>query len=194
MPEHYSAKEALEHVEHAHELLERSEHAILRFVPLLAAVLAIFAGLSSLFGGRLGEHALILKNEALLNEMQASDLWTEYQAESIKAHLNETAAETADPKFVKHLRSVSAKYRSEQSPLRKQAEQHERARDAALVSSDAAVSRKATFDLALALFEISIVLTSIAAMVRRRSLFVMAAIGGVIGVVFCLYGILTGRQ
>jgi hypothetical protein len=194
MPEHYSAKEALEHVEHAHELLERSEHAVLRFVPLLAAVLAIFAGLSSLYGGRLGEEALILKNEALLNEVQASDLWTEYQAESIKAHINETAAETADPKFVKHLHSVSAKYRSEQSPLRKQAEQHERARDAAMLASDAIVARKSNFDIALALFEIAIVLTSIAAMVKRQSLFVMAGIGGVIGIVFCLHGMLTGRQ
>lgn len=193
MPENYQPQEALEHVEHARELLERSEVALLRFVPLMAAVLAIFAGLSSLYAGRLGEEALVLKNAALLNEVQASDLWTEYQAQSIKAHLYETAADVANPKTITRLRSAGAKYRREQGPLRAQAQQHERERDAELAQSEETQVRKGGFDVALALFEVSIVLTSIAAMLKRQYLFVMAGIGGLIGLGFSLHGIFTGR-
>ena len=193
MPDNYQPKEALEHVEHAHELLERSEVAVLRFVPLLAAVLAIFAGLSSLYAGRLGERALALKNEALLNEVQASDLWTEYQADSLKAHLYEIAGATGGGQAHSKLQSAGLKYRSEQLPLRAQAQRYERDRDAAITRSEETEARKGGFDIALALFEVSIVLTSIAAMIKRPFLFVLAGVGGVIGVAFSLHGILAGQ-
>lgn len=193
MSDNYQSKEALEHVERAHELLERSEVALLRFVPLLAAVLAIFAGLSSLYAGRLGERALALKNEALLNEVQASDLWTEYQADSLKAHLYEIAGDTTGAQARGKLQRTGVKYRSEQLPLRAQAQRYERDRDAAIVRSEETEARKGGFDIALALFEVSIVLTSIAAMIKRPFLFVLAGIGGIIGVAFSLHGILAGR-
>ncbi|MBC5806827.1 MAG: hypothetical protein DLM53_05740 [Candidatus Eremiobacter antarcticus] len=190
MPERYSASEALEHVEHAHELLERSENAMLRWVPLLAAVLAIFAGLSSLYAGRLTEETLTLKNEAVLNEVKASDLWNEYQAESLKAHLYDAAAAGITNKTaLARLRSSVSKYRDEQKPLLAEAKAHEAERDQALSESDKAQRRKAVFDIALALFEVSIVLTSIAAMLKRRHMFVLAAAGGVAGMAFALYGL-----
>jgi Domain of unknown function (DUF4337) len=190
MPERYSATEALEHVEHTRELLERSENAMLRWVPLLAAVLAIFAGLSSLYAGRLTEETLTLKNEAVLNEVKASDLWNEYQAESLKAHVYDAAASGATDKAVRaQFRKTVSQYRDEQKPLLKDAKSHEAERDKALTESDTAQRRKAVFDIALALFEVSIVLTSIAAMLKRRHMFVLAAAGGIAGLAFALYGL-----
>lgn len=191
MPEHYFAQEGLEHAEHAHELLQRSEHAVLRFVPLTAAVLAVFAGLSSLYAGRLGERMLALKNEAILSEVKAADLWTEYEAESIKAHLY-TVATGASAAEHARLKASAAKYRDQQRPLRLQALAHERDRDEQMARSNVVEDRKVGFDIALAFFEISIVLTSIAAMVRRPFLFVMAAVGGVLGLIFSIRGILIG--
>ena len=44
MSERYTSGEAMEHVEKAHEFLEKSEHALLRHVPLLAAALALALG------------------------------------------------------------------------------------------------------------------------------------------------------
>ncbi|MDQ6824010.1 MAG: DUF4337 domain-containing protein [Candidatus Eremiobacteraeota bacterium] len=192
MPENYNPTEGLEHAAHAHELLERSESTLLRFVPLMAAVLAIFAGLSSLYAGRLGERALHLKNEAVLDEVKAADLWTEYEAESIKAHVYTAAGVSANPASSAKLRTTIAKYRHQQGPLRDEALKLERERDIALARSDETEARKGVFDIALALFEVSIVLTSIAAMVKRPFLFFMAAAGGIIGLVFCLRGIFSG--
>lgn len=190
MPEHYSAREALEHVEHARELLEHSENAMLRWVPLLAAVLAIFAGLSSLYAGRLTEETLTLKNEAVLNEVKASDLWNEYQAESLKAHLYDAAASGAADKALRaRFRKTVSQYRDEQKPLLSDAKSHEAERDKALTESDHSQRRKGVFDIALALFEVSIVLTSIAAMLKRRHMFVLAAAGGIAGLGFALYGL-----
>ena len=194
MAENYTPQEALEHVEHSHELLSRSEVAVLRFVPLLAAILAIFAGLSSLYSARLGEAALGLKNEALLSEVKASDAWTEYQAESIKAHLYEAGAQAgAGVKTASGFRANAATYRREQIPLRTVARQQEAERDMALQRSAATEARKANFDIALALFEVSIVLTSIAAMIKRQPLFILAGVGGLIGLIFSLLGIFYGR-
>jgi|SRR5579872_621687 len=193
MSEHYSSTEALEHVERTHELLHRSEVTLLRFVPLLAAVLAIFAGLSSLYGGRLAEQMLSLKNEALLSQVKAADLWTEYEAESIKAHQYGIAAGSSSGKASAGLRTTAAKYRREQVPLRERALEYEQERDRALNESDVIERRKVQFDIALALFEVSIVLASIAAMLQRPIMFVVAGVGGALGMVVSIIGILGGR-
>jgi hypothetical protein len=189
VPEEYSTPEAIEHIERAHELLQQSENALLRFVPLLAAVLAIFAGLSSLYAGRLGEEALTLKNEAVLHEVKASDFWSEYQAESVKAHLYQISAIAAPPKAGIALRAEAAKYRKEQRPLRAEALGNESERDQSLREATAMQARKSNFDVALACFEVSIVLTSIAAMIKRPWLFVLAGAGGVVGLLFSVRGI-----
>jgi hypothetical protein len=186
----YSSREAIEHVEHTHELLSHSENATLRLVPLMAAVLAIFGGLSSLYAGRLGERVLTLKNEAVLHEVSASDLWTEYQAESIKSHLYELSAQTKSGTAAAATRATAEKYRAEQPPLRDEARRDEALRDEELAASTTLEKNKTDFQIALALFEVAIVLTSIAAMVKRPWLIGLAAIGGVIAIVVCVIGML----
>lgn len=185
----YTSKEAIEHVEHTHELLSNSENAVLRLVPLMAAVLAIFAGLSSLYAGRLGERALTLRNEAVLHEVNASDLWAEYQAESLKAHLYSIGALTQSGKAAASMRAAAATYRIEQSPLRDGAQRSEAQRDEALRASETIEKNKNFFQMALALFEIAIVLTSVAAMVKRPWLIVLASIGAAVGIVVCILGL-----
>lgn len=190
MPDDYSTTDAMEHVERTHELLERSENALLRFVPLLAAVLAVFAGLSSLYAGRLGEEILTQKNEAVLHEVTSSDLWGEYQAESLKSHLYAIAALTQSGRAREVMQATAKKYRTEQVPLRAQARSNEVARDQALEESTALARRKVRFDIALAFFEVSIVLASIAAMIKKPFLFALAGLGGLAGLFFSLRGII----
>jgi hypothetical protein len=189
MPD-YSSQEALEHVERTHELLSHSESAILRLTPLMAAILAILAGLSSLYAGRLGERVLTLKNEAVLHEVTSSDLWSEYQAESIKGHLYAISAQSQSGKTAAATRATAAAYKAEQLPLRAQARRNEALRDEELNGSTALEKNKTNFQIALALFEVAIVLTSIAAMVKRFWLIVLAAVGGVAALVLCVLGML----
>lgn len=177
MTERYTAGEAMEHVEKAHEALEKSEHALLRHVPLVAAGLAVLAGLSSLMGARTGEAMLVTRTEAVLAQARATDLWNEYEADSLKAHLGEALAVIATSARTSQVLSAGAKeYRGRQNPLKKLALASESQRDDDMSQSTAFEERKQKFDVAVALFEVAIVLTSVAAMVRQPNLFVFAAL------------------
>ena len=180
----YSPREITEHEHHARELLERSSDELLRLVPLLAAVLAVLAGLSSLLGGRLAERILTLRTEAVLHEVSASDLWAEYQAQSLKAHLYEVGGTLSPAAAHRGLYRREAGYRSEQAPLRAKARHEEAERDGALAASVLAEHRKVSVDIAVALFEIAIVLTSVAALTKKPWLTSLAAFIGVAAIIF----------
>jgi hypothetical protein len=177
MSERYTSGEAMEHVEKAHEFLEKSEHAALRHVPLVAAALAVLAGLSSLLGARTGEAMLVTRTEAVLSQARATDLWSEYQAESLKAHLGESLALIAGATAARQkLAKGATEYRGRQRPLKKMALDSERQRDDDLARSTTFEEQKQRFDMAVAMFEVAIVLTSVAAMIRKPGLFLFAAI------------------
>lgn len=180
----YSPREILEHENHARELLERSEEQLLRLVPLIAAVLAVLAGLSSLFGGRLSERILTLRNEAVLHEVTASDTWAEYQAQSLKAHIYDVGVALAAKAKRGALRRSEAGYRTSQAPLRAHAMASEAQRDEALAASVVTERRKASLDVAVAVYEIAIVLTSVAALTRRPWLISVALLLGSAGFIF----------
>jgi hypothetical protein len=180
----YSPREILEHEHHARELLERSEEQLLRLVPLIAAILAVLAGLSSLFGGRLSERILTLRNEAVLHEVTASDTWAEYQAQSLKAHIYDVGVALAAKTKRGALRHSEAGYRAAQAPLRAHAMASEAQRDEALAASVVTERRKASLDVAVAVYEIAIVLTSVAALTRRPWLISVALLLGAAGFIF----------
>jgi hypothetical protein len=186
----YLAHEGLEHAERAREQLESAPHPpILRGVPLVAAILAVCAGLSSLYGNRLAETMLTQGNEAVLDQAAASDKWNEYQAESLKAHLAGSIGELAQSPDIKKLFSQSEQqYRKRQPPLQTEAQHLERDEADAIALMNRVESKKLYFDVATALFQISIVLASIAAMTRRPPLFIIALIGGTIGLASCVIG------
>jgi hypothetical protein len=188
MPEGYSTREAVHHVEHAHHALIESGNDKLRYVPVVAAILAVCAGLAGILAGRFGAQVLGLRNEALMHEVTASDAWNEYQAESLKAHLYEISAQSAPAAAVASLKTQARKFRSEQGPLMTQARREETARDAALATSTVMESRKSDLEISLAFFEVAIVLTSIAAMIRRPGLFWLSGIVGLVGAFFGLRG------
>lgn len=190
MSERYTAGEAMEHVEKVHAALERSEHALLRHVPLVAAALAVFAGLSSLMGARTGESILVTRTEAVLAQSRATDLWNEYEADSLKAHIGESLAVVATSASTRRALSTGAKeYRARQAPLKKLALASENERDVDMNRSAVFEERKQRFDVAVALFEVAIVLTSVAAMVRQPNLFLFAALVALAAVVAAFAGI-----
>jgi Domain of unknown function (DUF4337) len=189
MSERYTTGEAMEHVEHAREALEKTEHYLLKHVPLAAAALAVFAGLSSLLGARTGEAMLATRTEAVLSQARATDDWNEYEADSLKAHLNETIGVLATtPSGKSELATAAKLYRSRQDPIRESALASERKRDDDIEQSARLERRKQQFDIAVALAEIAIVLTSVAAMTKQPGLFVTAACIALAGVVFDVLG------
>ena len=186
----YLAHEGLEHAERAREHLDGApHHPFLRGVPLVAAILAVCAGLSSLYGNRLGEAMLILGNEAVLDQAAASDKWNEYQAESLKAHLAGSIGALSQTPGVKQLFSQSERsYRKRQPPLQAEAKRLEQEESDAIARVNRIEAKKLYFDVATALFQISIVLASISAMTLRPPLFIVGLIGGAIGLISCAVG------
>ena len=186
----YLAHEGLEHAKKAQEHLESGPpQDALRGVPLAAAILAVLAGLSSLYGNRLAESILVQSKDAIIDQAQASDTWNEYQAESLKAHLAGTAGElAATSSLKKQLAQAERVYRDRQPTLKAHAKQLEGAETKAIDRIERLEAKKLYFDIATAVFQISIVLASISAMTKRPPLFVIAMIGSVIGLVACLIG------
>ncbi len=181
----------MEHVEKTHGLLERSEHAVLRHVPLVAAALAVLAGMSSLLSARTGEAMLATRTEAVLAQARATDAWNEYEADSLKAHVNEMGARIASGASVRAALVADAdKYRARQAPLRDAATASEATRDADMERSLTAEERKQRFDIGVALFEIAIVLTSVAAMMRQPHIFVVSALLALTALAFDILGLL----
>jgi hypothetical protein len=150
-------------------------------VSVLAALLAI----ASLAGSR-------ASTEAILAQARATDTWNEYQANSLKRHVNlddatqlrilgsGTPAEAAANQQAASLeQAVNEKYQPAQDELMPRALvlEHER---------DLAESRHRGFQTAEAAFQLGIVLSSISIVARARWLLFIGAALGVLGLVLAL--------
>src|SRR3984893_18120144 len=95
----------------------RAEHGGERWISWVALSTAILSLLAAIAGLLSGKHA----NEAMMNQIEASDQWGYYQAKSIKAAVLEaktTLAEAATEKDKKK----AAKYQEEQTEIKAEAE------------------------------------------------------------------------
>jgi hypothetical protein len=177
-------REVLEHVEQAEVAAERRED-FGRRAAIAISVLAALLAISSLAGSR-------ASTEAILAQAKASDTWNEFQANSLKRHVNMddaamlrilakgTPAEAeANQQAAALEQAVKEKYQPNQEHLMPEAQalEHER---------DVAESRHRGFQTAEAAFQLGIVLSSISIVARSRWL-LFAGIG--VGVVGLLLGL-----
>jgi hypothetical protein len=103
----------------------------MRYVAMLTGTLAAVAGYLTVRGTMLSNEAVFHSTKAVLYQAQASDSWAEYQADSIKARVTETAAETvSNAATVGQLARQSGDLRGQQPAARKKAEGFEGDRDA----------------------------------------------------------------
>jgi hypothetical protein len=172
-------REVLEHVEQAEEAAEHRERYG-RNAAVVISILAALLAISSLAGSR-------ASTEAILAQAKASDTWNEFQANSLKRHVNlddaaqlrilgsGTPAQAAAEQQAAALEAaVAQKYQPAQDALMPRALdlEHER---------DLAESRHRGFQSAEAAFQLGIVLSSISIVARARWLLVLGGVLGVIG-------------
>lgn len=203
MPEESGAEpqELLEQIEHGKHRAEHHEpgedDAKLAFTmraAVSASILAVMAALASLLSG----HAA---NEAILKQSEASDKWSYYQAKSTKSHLFEgnkyvvaaiagmVGKRQSEPveKALKDFDDKISRYDREKNEIQK---------EAALLEAASAYefNRHHNLSLAVACFQIGIVLSSVAIMVRAHWLFYGSIAGGAIGVVFVVLGVIGSKS
>ena len=176
-------REVLERVEQSEEAAEKREDFGRRAAVLISAMAALLA-IGSLAGSR-------ASTEAILSQAKASDAYNEYQANSLKRHVNlDDAAQlrivaagtpnqaAAEKQAASLEQAVADKYQPNQDQLLPQAQalEHER---------DIAESRHRGFQTAEAAFQLGIVLSSISIVARTRWLLY---VGGALGLVGLLLG------
>jgi hypothetical protein len=162
--------------EHLHEELEHAVHHSqenwIMFVALTAALLSVLAAISALFAGHYA-------NEAMLEQIQASDQWAFYQAKGIKAAVLETKiglikqlGKEADEKDAKN----AERYKDEQTEIKKEATEKQTGSAHDLIMHNA-IAKGVT------LFQIAIAICAIAALTHRKWLWYASIALGIAGVI-----------
>ena len=121
---HDPALEAHEHAEHA----EHAAHARDPFISKVSITVAILAVLAATAGSLEtveGGRAITESSDAVLAQNEATDAWNEYQADSLKRHMYDIAAESG----LGHYHNDSLAERAAQDKARAKAEAAEKERD-----------------------------------------------------------------
>lgn len=173
-----------EQVDEAREELaaERAPRWV-RYVGLGAAVFAVIAAVAAL-------RAADLINEALINQIKASDTWNEYQAAREKEHAYSIGLENLIAHGSKNARLLSS-YRAEiasetgkEKPLQATARGFQD-------ESEEQVRRHKAFENAVALLQVGIALGAVAALARSKIAWYVSLLAGLAGLIFFLKGFLT---
>src|ERR1700761_7532665 len=90
--EHDAALDAHEHTEHAEHAAHARDPFISR-VSITVAVLAVLAAAAGSLETVEGGRAITSSSAAVLAQDKATDAWNEYQADSLKRHMYEIAAD-----------------------------------------------------------------------------------------------------
>jgi hypothetical protein len=152
----------------AHELQEHAEHgaheASMRPVAFTMAVLAVLVAITTVLGHR-------THTEAVLDQNRATDQWNEYQAKKIRSYNTGLSADLLsvmtladkdkEEKIAKLYADHQAKWNDDLKEEQDKAEAFEK-------KVEQAEARATRFDLAEALLEIGLVVTSVTLLTRAR--------------------------
>lgn len=167
------------------EMHHHAEHSSARerwisHVALSSAILAAFAAVSALLSGH---HA----NDAMLEQLRASDHWSYYQAKGIKSAVLSTRIsllESFGKKVSESDHEKLKKYEDEQQEISKDAKKEE-------ADSHGHLALHEIFARAVTFFQIAIAIGAVAALTKRRRFFYVSLASGAIGLVFLIQGLLT---
>ncbi|HXM29569.1 MAG TPA: DUF4337 domain-containing protein [Chthoniobacterales bacterium] len=165
--------------EEIHHHVEHSGERWTLGVALSSALIAALAAVSSLLAGH---HS----DEALIEQMKATDQWAYYQAKGIKANilaskmeLQRSLGKETDPVDEKKVRQYSA----EQEEIKDEAQKAQQ-KSAAHIRSHNILARAVTF------FQISIAIGAISVLTKRKWFWFVGLLGALIGTWFLVEGII----
>jgi hypothetical protein len=161
--------------EHLHETIEEEvkeaeakERKGSMAIAISTALMAVFAALSSLLAGH---HA----DEAVIEQIRASDQWAFYQAKGIK---DEILSLSTNPDKA----TRSEKYKSEQAEIQKKARESEEL-------SHIHLEHHSVLARAVTMFQIAIAISAIAILTRKRMLWFVSLGISCVGLFFFVTGI-----
>ncbi|MGZ3844465.1 MAG: DUF4337 family protein [Flavisolibacter sp.] len=138
------------------------------WVAISTALFAVLAAIASLFAGH-------YSNEALIDQIKASDQWAYYQAKSIKLTIVTHAAKPDS--------AAAAKFSSDEAAIQKVAREKEG-------NSEYLLQKHVQLAKAVTLFQIAIAISAISIVSSKRFLWVIAVVIALVALVFFFTGIL----
>ncbi|AKS23759.1 MULTISPECIES: DUF4337 domain-containing protein [Leptospirillum] len=183
--------EAHELIESVTESLDEREHKRDEWnirVALTTSILAVLAALSNLESEQKTSEAILLKNSAIFYQAKSSDQWSFYQAKKIKLHMSENQLMLEKvmraPKVdLAKLSGLVEKYKKQAKGIRQEAKSFEEKRDELNDESEKALKHHHAFAISVVCFQVSIVLSSMAVMLRRSMLWYVSIGLGALGLV-----------
>jgi len=165
-------------LEHLHEEIHhQAEHGDTPWISGVALSTAILAVLAAIAGLLSGHHA----NEAMMNQIEASDQWAFYQAKSIKASVLEAKMTLAAGAATEKDKEKAAQYQEEQSEIKREAE-HKQAQAKANFHKHEVFARSVT------MFQIAIAVAAISALTKKRRFWYVGLVFGLAGAIFLVLG------
>ncbi len=163
--------------EHIHHHAEHSEGK--RWVMGVALSSAIFAALAAVASLQAGHHV----NEALISQLQASDLWAQYQAKGIKAGVLSDKLEVlaALGKPAPPGDKSPEKYAAEQKQIDEKARELE-------TEGREHLAHHVKLATAVTMFQICIAVSAISVLTGRRAFWFVSLLFGAAGVVYLAIG------
>ena len=167
-------------LEHLHDQVkETAEHSgapWISWVALSTALLAVLAAIAGLLSGR---HV----NEAVMNQIEASDQWNYYQAKSIKASVLDAKMSLAGTPNESD-QSKRDRYEKEQEAIKSEAEHKEAA-------AKSNFHKHEIFAGGVTMFQIAIAIAAISALTRKRPFWYVSLLFGAAGCAFLVLAAIT---
>lgn len=183
----FNAARALDEAKERHEQLTEGT----KLVPIMAAIIAVFAALATLFANHSSISGLATKNEAILASSKATDTWNYYQAKRLKIEVNRAlllSGAVTNPKGRSQMQNTVAKEDTKSQALLTQGQQLEKDSEDHYDRSERFMQSYEKYEVSATLFEVSIVLVSITALMRTKVLLFVASGATIVGIVFFAQG------
>ena len=172
--------------------MEERKEPWLNYLALTTVILAVVATLSTFKAGG-------YSTRSVLTQTQASDQWAYYQAKSIKGYLYELQKEELERELdasrrrsprpavsdlerkIEEYGKKIARYDGEKKAISAEAKRFETVRDDATLHAQ-------IFGIAVIFLQIAILLSSIAALMKKKAVWAAGLLSGIAGVVYFLNG------
>jgi hypothetical protein len=165
--------------EEIHHHAESGKERWISKVALSSALLAVFAAVSALLAG---DHA----NEAMIEQIQASNQWSYYQAKGIKSAVVAMKAEllsTQGKKLNEADQEKILKYKEDQEKISDEAQEKEKL-------SKSHLTHHQIYARGVTMFQVAIGVAAISVLTRRRRFWIVGMAFGLIGLIFLIQGLL----
>ncbi|HWF00218.1 MAG TPA: DUF4337 domain-containing protein [Caulobacteraceae bacterium] len=164
----------LEEVE-AHEAAERAEEAAEEHkkdsfnshVTLTIAVLAVVAAIGGSLETTEGDKTIVAKNDAVLQQNQATDTWNEYEAKSVKKNIYAIAADQPGPRQAAYAKVV-AQNGADQKVLAEKAKKFEEVRHQYSEVAELHERRHGRLTIGSTLLHMAIAIATLSIILHRR--------------------------